>query len=61
MISIVQTVSSPVLYPARWLAWVFSEAQQQVQNRPAMLQNTLSTDRPISLQQVLHAEETLLN
>lgn len=31
-----------LLYPARWLAGVFSKAQQQVENGPAMLQNTLS-------------------
>lgn len=48
MLSIDQTAS--VLYPAGWLAWVFREAQQQVQNRPAMLQNTLSTDTTISSQ-----------
>ena len=38
------------LYPAGWLAWVFSKAQQQVENRPAMLQNTLSIDNANSLQ-----------
>lgn len=43
------------LYPAGWLAWVFGKAQQQVQNRPAMLQNTLWTDTTISLQQVFAA------
>lgn len=48
MISIVQTAS--ILYPAGWLAWVFGKAQQQVQDRPAMLQNTLSTNNTISLQ-----------
>lgn len=51
--SIVRTAS--VLYPAGWLAWVFSKAQQQVQNRPAMLQNTLSTDNTVGLQQVFAA------
>lgn len=43
VISTVQTTAS-VLYPAGWFAWIFGKAQQQVQNRPAMLQNTLSTE-----------------
>lgn len=31
-----------VSHPAGWFAGVFREAEQQVENRPAMLQNTLS-------------------
>lgn len=37
-----QSVCACVPYPAGWFSRVFREAEQQVENRPTMLQNALS-------------------